>query len=86
MADFFISYTGVDEPWAEWIGWTLETEGFEIILQAWDFLPGANFVVEMNRATKEARRTIAVLSPAYLDALYTYPEWAAALVQSPNLR
>ncbi len=22
--DFFVSYTGVDRPWAEWIAWTLE--------------------------------------------------------------
>src|SRR5205823_4008778 len=28
--------------------------------------------------------TIAVLSPNYLNALYTQPEWAAALVQDPT--
>ena len=29
-------------------------------IQAWDFLPGGNFVVEMQKATVECERTIAV--------------------------
>ena len=35
----------------------------------------------MRKATIEAEQTIAVLSPDYLNPLYTQPEWAAALVQ-----
>ena len=38
----------------------------------------------MDKATKQARRTIAVLSPNYLQALYTQPEWAAAFRQDPT--
>ncbi|MFL5629399.1 MAG: TIR domain-containing protein [Ktedonobacteraceae bacterium] len=38
----------------------------------------------MRKATIEAEHTIAVLSPDYLNALYTQPEWAAALVQDPT--
>src|SRR5262249_52999837 len=44
----------------------------------------SNFILEMHKAAKETERTIAVLSPAYLSALYTQPEWAAALVQDPT--
>ncbi|MGH7505627.1 MAG: toll/interleukin-1 receptor domain-containing protein, partial [Longimicrobiales bacterium] len=32
--DFFISYTGADVAWAEWIAWELEKEGFDCVLQA----------------------------------------------------
>jgi len=38
----------------------------------------------MQKYAKDAERTIAVLSPDYLDALYTRPEWAAAFAQDPD--
>jgi tetratricopeptide (TPR) repeat protein len=82
--DFFISYNKADRNWAEWIAWQLEAEGYSTILQAWDFRPGSNFILEMDNATKIAKRTIAVLSPDYLDALYTKPEWAEAFRQDPT--
>ena len=66
MSKIFISYNKADLQWAEWIGWQLEEEGHEIILQAWDFRPGCNFVMEMQIAATKANRTIAVLSPDYL--------------------
>jgi TIR domain/Effector-associated domain 7 len=81
VTDFFISYNKADRTWAEWIAWQLEEAGFTTVLQAWDFRPGGNFVIEMDKATKEAGRTIAVLSPAYVDATFTRPEWAAAFAQ-----
>ena len=83
--DFFISYTSVDEDWASWIGWVLEEEGaLKVKLQAWDFAPGSNFVLEMHRAASEASRTLAVLSPAYLKSTFAAPEWAAAFASDPD--
>jgi tetratricopeptide (TPR) repeat protein len=84
MKDFFVSYNSADRQWAEWIAWQLEEAGYTTVLQAWDFRPGSNFVLEMQRAATEAERTIAVLSPDYLGALYTHPEWAAAFAQDPT--
>lgn len=84
MQDFFISYSWEDRAWAEWMAWHLEEAGHTTILQAWDFRPGFNFVLEMQQAATKARRTIAVLSPAYLKSLYTQPEWAAAFAQDPT--
>ena len=81
MKDFFISYNSADRLWAEWIAWHLEEAGYTTVLQAWDFPPGANFVLEMHKATVEARRTIAVLSPDYLAAHFPQSEWAAALAK-----
>jgi hypothetical protein len=82
--DFFVSYNRADRNWAEWIAWQLEEAGYTTIIQAWDFRPGGNFVIEMQRAAEQARRTLAVLSPDYLQALYTQPEWAAAFAQDPT--
>lgn len=82
--DFFISYNGADKMWAEWIAWQLEEAGFTTILQAWDFRPGANFVLKMQEASKKAKRTIAVLSPNYLSADFTQPEWTEAFRQDPQ--
>lgn len=84
MKDFFISYNKADRAWAEWIAWHLEEAGYTTTLQAWDFRPGSNFVLDMQRAAVEATRTLAVLSPDYLTALFTQPEWAAAFAQDPT--
>lgn len=84
MKDFFISYNKADRRWAEWIAWRLEEAGYTTVLQAWDFGPGSNFVLEMQKATVEADRTIAVLSPDYLASRFTTPEWAAAFAQDPT--
>jgi tetratricopeptide (TPR) repeat protein len=84
VKDFFVSYNKADRAWAEWIAWELEQAGYTTILQAWDFRPGSNFVLEMQRAASDAQRTIAVLSPDYLAALFPQPEWAAAFAQDPT--
>src|SRR5712692_9241211 len=82
--DFFISYTSADKKWAEWIAWQLEEAKYSTILQAWDFQPGMNFVLEMDKAARGARCTIVVLSPSYLSAQYTQPEWAVAFRRDPK--
>jgi hypothetical protein len=84
MKDFFISYNQADRSWAEWIAWQLEEAGYTTVIQAWDFRPGSNFVLEMDKAAKETKSTITVLSQDYLDALYTHPEWTAAFARDPK--
>jgi diguanylate cyclase (GGDEF)-like protein len=83
MAHIFISYTDVDHLMAKWIAWQLELAGHSTILQAWDFLPGQNFVLEMQRAVLESDLTIVVLSEDYQRACFTQPEWAAAFALDP---
>src|SRR5947209_7812347 len=82
--DFFISYRGLDQTWAEWIAYQLEEAHYTIIIQAWDFTPGASFIHAMDRATREARRTIALLSPDYFTSTYTTAEWQTAYYQDPT--
>ncbi len=82
--DFFISYTGHDRAWAEWVAWVLEAAGYSVVIQAWDFRVGGNFVLDMQRATIESKRTIAILSALYLDKSFPQPEWSAAFAQDPT--
>ena len=82
--DFFISYTQVSRPWAEWIAVQLEAAGYSTVLQAWDFRPGRDFLHEMQQATSTAGRTIAVLSPAYFGSKFSEAEWRAAFVKDPT--
>jgi TIR domain/NYN domain len=86
MKDFFISYNKADKQWAEWIAWTLEEAGYSVVIQAWDFRPGGNFVLEMQKAAAGTQKTIAVLSDNYLRAEFTQPEWAAAMARDAQGR
>jgi hypothetical protein len=82
--DFFVSYTQADRAWAEWIAWVLEEDGRRVLVQAWDFVPGTNWIQGMQAGTRDAARTIAVLSPGYLESVYGGAEWQAAWAQDPD--
>ncbi|MDA0739076.1 MAG: toll/interleukin-1 receptor domain-containing protein [Nitrospirae bacterium] len=62
----------------------MEEAGYSVVLQAWDFHAGNNFVVEMDNATKLANATIPVLSPDYQNSLFSKAEWVAAFAQDPT--
>src|ERR1017187_8146763 len=82
--DFFVSYTQADRAWAEWIAWALEEDGHRILVQAWDFVPGTNWIQGMQAGTTDAARTIAVLSADYLESVYGGAEWQAAWAGDPG--
>jgi hypothetical protein len=84
MCDFFVSYAQADRGWAEWIAWQLEHAGYAVVLQAWDFRPSMNFVVEMDKAARNCTRTLAVLSPSYLQSPFCSAEWAASFANDPK--
>ncbi|MER7544229.1 TIR domain-containing protein [Spirillospora sp. NPDC127506] len=82
--DFFISYSPADERWASWIAWQLEAAGHRTMMQAWDFVPGTNFIDFMDRGLSEAKAVVAVLSRNYLRSRYGRLEWMAALRADPD--
>ena len=81
--EFFVSYTQADQAWAEWIAWVLEEDGHKVLVQAWDFVPGSNWIQGMQAGAAKAERTLAVLSPAYLESEYGTAEWQAAWADDP---
>ena len=84
--DFFVSYTQADQAWAVWIAWVLEEAGYRVLIQAWDFVPGSNWVDRMQDGAARAVRTIAVLSDEYLKSVYGGTEWQAAWAGDPGGR
>ncbi|MBO0806613.1 MAG: toll/interleukin-1 receptor domain-containing protein, partial [Nocardiopsaceae bacterium] len=80
----FVSYTPADEGWASWIAWELESSGCRVVLQAWDFVPGTNFVDFMDRGVADASAVVAVLSRAYLTSRFGRWEWQTAILASPD--
>jgi len=84
VKDFFVSFNSADKDWADWIAWMLEEAGYQVVYQPWDFRPGGNFVLEMQKAASETRKTVVVLTDNYLKADYTQPEWAAAFAEDPR--
>ncbi|MET9502275.1 TIR domain-containing protein [Streptomyces sp. NPDC006622] len=82
--DFFVSYSPADERWASWIAWILEEAGYRTVLQAWDFVPGTNFLDFMDRGVSESAAVIAVLSRNYERSRYGRMEWQAALRADPD--
>ena len=82
--DLFVSYSPADERWATWIAWQLETAGYRTMLQAWDFVPGTNFIEFMDRGLSEAAAVIAVLSRHYANSTYGRWEWQATLRADPG--
>jgi hypothetical protein len=82
--EFFLSFTGADRPWAEWLLAELDAAGYTSISQLRDFLAGGNFAIDMDRAARRASRTLGVLSPQALQARYVQQEWAQRLADDPT--
>lgn len=61
------------------MAWQLETAGFRTLIQAWDFVPGTNFIDFMDRGVRDSSIVIAVLSDSYLTSHYGTMEWQAAI-------
>jgi hypothetical protein len=83
-ADFFVSYTRADRAWAEWIAWQLEADGYRVVFQGWDFIPGYDWAHGMQHATTSAERLVAVLSAAYLRSVHGEAEWRVFYAKDPS--
>jgi hypothetical protein len=68
--DFFISHTGRDTAWAEWLAWQLQQTGYTVELDVWDWTPGQDFVNRMTAALERADRLLAVCTEAYFHSSF----------------
>lgn len=69
--DAFISYSHKDKRWVRNILLPfLEKNNAKVIIDFRDFEPGAPLIVEMERAVKESRKTIIVLTNNYLKSAW----------------
>ena len=85
LKDFFISYTGTDLKFATWVAEFLESQKYSVIIQAWDFRPGDNFVSKINESLKECKKLIIILSENYLKSKWCEAEWTVKLEEQVRL-
>ncbi|CAO5251131.1 toll/interleukin-1 receptor domain-containing protein [Frankia sp. AgKG'84/4] len=70
--DVFVSYSHVNAEWVDTVLVPrLRGAGLRVMLDSDDFRIGAPTLTEIERAVEESRRTLLVLTPAYLTS-----EWA----------
>ena len=75
-----MSYAGGDRPWARWVSGLLESEGFTVEFDEWDWAPGMDAIERMNAALTGADRVLTLWSPRYFDpASWATKELSAAL-------
>jgi tetratricopeptide (TPR) repeat protein len=78
----FISRAGADADFAAVIGAMLESAGYAVTLQQWDFA-NRSFVERMHAALAEGSRVVALLSPEYLRSEHCQAEWQNAIADDP---
>jgi len=79
--DAFISYSHTDKTWVRrTLLPHLERAGLTTFIDYRDFEPGAPSVTEMQRAVGSSRKTLLVLTPAYLQSAWT--EFEALMLQT----
>ncbi|MBL7491855.1 toll/interleukin-1 receptor domain-containing protein [Frankia sp. AgB1.9] len=76
--DFLVSAAPDDEGWGDWIAWHLKAENYSVRLESWDLLAGDESVDVLDLAVTSCDRTIAVLSPAYLESRAVRAAWQQA--------
>ncbi len=85
--DAFISYSHLDARWVQdWLLPRLEAAPLRVCIDFRDFKPGAPSVTEMERAVLESRKTILILSPAYIASAWTEFENILAQTLDPAAR
>lgn len=81
-SNILVSYCSVDWRWAEWITWQLEDVGHTTTLYAWSFEEqGSKMTLNMQELLQRADILLVIVSPDYLNFLYTQPEWETTFKQ-----
>lgn len=78
----FLSRAGPDSEIAEQIGTILESAGYRVVLQQWDFA-NRSFMDAMHATLAGGARVVALLSEHYLASEYCTAEWQAVLADDP---
>ena len=79
--DVFICYSSKDSHWARELLEELERRGFRCCVDFRDFLPGAAIVENIADAIYGSRKTIAVLSPDFIQSNWCKHELRQALTR-----
>ena len=79
--DVFISYSHRDKGWVRgWLVPQLKGAGLKVCIDVETFEPGAPSVTEMERAVVQSRKTVAVLTPEYVQS--SWAEFENIMIQT----
>ena len=81
--NFFVSYTGCDIGFAQWVAWELGRADFTYRIQAEHFTAGCRFIDEMKDWLQKSEQVIAILRPEYFKSSYASLEFNSAIAQDP---
>jgi hypothetical protein len=82
----FVSHAGPDTGWAEWVAWHLQSAGYAVELDRWDWAAGDNFVSRMREALDAADVVVALFSEAYFEpGRFSEDEWTAVVAARGRL-
>ena len=82
--DVFISYSSRDKEWVRSdLLHRIEEKGYRAFIDFRDFKPGAPAIKEMERGLMTCRKTLLVLTPAYLESEWYEIETMMLQVLSP---
>ncbi|MCK9901885.1 hypothetical protein CC117_17850 [Parafrankia colletiae] len=80
---FYLSYAPGDHEWAEWIAWQLDREGYSVLFQGWDQVPGTHWTAGIHGGLIHAEHVLAVVSADYLQSVLAAAEWQTAWRDDP---
>ena len=85
--DVFISYSHLDEEWVwDWLLPRLKAAGLAICIDRECFDPGVPSLVNMERAVENSRKTLLILSPAWVASEWTTFESLLLQTSDPTNR
>ena len=85
--DVFISYSTADKAWVRGeLSTRLKKAGLKVCIDYEDFRAGAPAIKEIERAATTSRKTLLVLTPNYLESVWTEFERYLLQTQDPNNR
>lgn len=71
---YFLSFTGVDREWADWIGYVMTETGHHVSNHNWEIKAGQNFIKWMNEHLNACDHIICLLSNSYVEAAFSRAE------------
>lgn len=80
--DFFVSHAGPDEDWAVWLAQQLQSAGFTVELDVWNWTAGTDVIQVTQRALDRARRVLAVWTPDYFTRRWADMEHRVSFARS----
>ncbi len=73
--DVFISFSSAQRPWVEALGENLKSAGKTVFLDAWELVPGRDWIRAIDSAIDASRAAVLIVSPEALESGWVREEY-----------